>query len=65
MSTAPDVQLVGNGTVLDFWAREQPADPRVPFSVEITLLPVGLKSPIPRFLVSSRAKMIPNHMRSL
>ncbi|KAL3982290.1 Laminin EGF-like (Domains III and V) family protein [Acanthocheilonema viteae] len=39
MSSAPDVQLVGNNTVLDFWAREQPANPRIPFSVEIKLLP--------------------------
>ncbi|VDK27909.1 unnamed protein product [Gongylonema pulchrum] len=41
MSAAPDIQLVGNGTILDFWAREQPADPRIPFNVEIKLLPVG------------------------
>ncbi|VDK75274.1 unnamed protein product [Litomosoides sigmodontis] len=39
MSSAPDVQLVGNNTILDFWAREQPANPRIPFSVEIKLLP--------------------------
>lgn len=40
MSSAPDVRLVGNNTILDFWAREQPANPRIPFSVEIKLLPV-------------------------
>uniref|UniRef100_A0A1I8EZU5 Uncharacterized protein n=3 Tax=Wuchereria bancrofti TaxID=6293 RepID=A0A1I8EZU5_WUCBA len=39
MSSAPDVQLVGNNTVLDFWAREQPANPRIPFYVDIILLP--------------------------
>lgn len=42
MNPAPDVQLVGNNTVLDSWAREQPANPRTPFSVEIKLLPVNL-----------------------
>ncbi|KAM3726093.1 Laminin-like protein [Dirofilaria immitis] len=39
MNSAPDVRLVGNNTILDFWAREQPANPRIPFSVEIKLLP--------------------------
>lgn len=43
MSSAPDVQLIGNNTVLDFWAREQPVNPRIPFSVEIKLLPVNFK----------------------
>lgn len=41
MNSSPDVQLVGNNTVLDFWAQEQPADPRIPFTVEIKLLPVS------------------------
>ncbi|OZC11109.1 laminin EGF-like protein [Onchocerca flexuosa] len=45
MSSAPDVRLVGNNTILDFWAREQPANPRIPFSVEIKLLPENFMGP--------------------
>uniref|UniRef100_A0A915PQH1 Laminin subunit alpha n=1 Tax=Setaria digitata TaxID=48799 RepID=A0A915PQH1_9BILA len=39
MSAAPDLQLIGNNTILDFWAREQPVNARIPFRVEIKLLP--------------------------
>ncbi|VDM96599.1 unnamed protein product [Thelazia callipaeda] len=42
MSSAPDIQIVGNNTTLDFWAREQPANPRIPFIVEMKLLPENL-----------------------
>ncbi|CAJ0584396.1 unnamed protein product, partial [Mesorhabditis spiculigera] len=39
MSSEPDLRLTGRNVTADFWAPEQPADPSVPFSVELDILP--------------------------
>lgn len=39
MNTAADVQLISSNMILEFWASEQPSDPKKPFPVEVKILP--------------------------
>lgn len=40
MSSDADVRLYGNNMTLEFWAPEQPADPKEAFNVRVKLVPV-------------------------